>query len=95
VLAPPRRREHYKDAMLGSLRPLQTSCTPRSSGASNPEDATVPYRDRGYWYYSRYERAPSTRACHAGQTPPVRPRGDARRQRDGRGRDFYEIAGFE
>ena len=46
----------YKDAMLAhAARRSRRSSTPRSSGASSRTTPRCPYRDRGYWYYRRYE----------------------------------------
>ena len=45
----------YADAMLAHTRPLQEKIYAEIVGRIKQDDATVPFRDRGYWYYSRYE----------------------------------------
>jgi oligopeptidase B len=96
VLAHLAAENAYKDAMLAHVRPLQDQLHAEIIGRLEPEDATVPYRDRGYWYYSRYV---------AGAEYPVHARrADAPGAPEqvmldvdqlAAGRDFYEIGGFE
>ncbi|HEX8380622.1 MAG TPA: S9 family peptidase [Allosphingosinicella sp.] len=52
----------YADAALAPLKPLQEKLYAEFVGRIAPDDSTVPYRHRGYFYYSRFE---------AGQDYPV------------------------
>jgi len=45
----------YKDAMLAPVRPLEDKVYGEIVARIKQDDASVPYRDRGHWYYSRYE----------------------------------------
>jgi oligopeptidase B len=52
----------YTDAMLAPVAPLAEKLYAEIIGRMQQDDASVPYRRRGYWYYTRYE---------AGQEYPV------------------------
>ena len=45
----------YADAMLAHVKPLQATLYEEIVGRIKQDDATVPYRKRGYWYYRRFE----------------------------------------
>jgi len=45
----------YADAVLAPLKPLQEKIYGEITGRIKQDDASVPYRERGYWYYTRYE----------------------------------------
>jgi oligopeptidase B len=45
----------YADAMLAPLKPLQDKLYGEYVGRIKQDDASVPYRERGYWYYTRFE----------------------------------------
>ena len=45
----------YADAMLADSQPLQEALYGEIVGRIKQDDASVPYRLRGYWYYTRYE----------------------------------------
>lgn len=45
----------YADAMLAHTKPLQEKLYEEIVGRIKQDDATVPYRDNGYWYYRRFE----------------------------------------
>ncbi|RPI13870.1 MAG: S9 family peptidase [Lysobacterales bacterium] len=86
----------YTDAMLARVKPLEERLYAEIVGRIKQDDASVPYRERGYWYYRRYE---------AGQEYPVyaRRKGmlDAPEQvlldvvELARGSAFYRIGAFE
>ena len=44
----------YADAMLAPLKPLQDKLYEEIVARIKQDDASVPYRDRGWWYYSRF-----------------------------------------
>jgi oligopeptidase B len=52
----------YADAMLAPLKPLQDKLYQEFVGRIKQDDASVPYRERGYLYYTRFE---------AGQDYPI------------------------
>ncbi|KGQ17997.1 Protease II [Lysobacter dokdonensis DS-58] len=45
----------YTDAFMAPLKPLQETLYEEIVGRIKQDDASVPYRERGYWYYSRFE----------------------------------------
>jgi oligopeptidase B len=45
----------YADAMLASTKPVQERLYSEIVGRIKQDDASVPYRLRGYWYYTRFE----------------------------------------
>lgn len=45
----------YADAMLAPVKPLTDRLYAEFTGRIKPDDASVPYRQRGYWYYTRFE----------------------------------------
>ncbi len=47
----------YTDASLEPLEGLKDAIYGEIVGRIKQDDATVPYRKRGYWYYTRYETA--------------------------------------
>nr|WP_240599982.1 S9 family peptidase [Lysobacter silvestris] len=55
----------YADAMLARLKPLENTLYDEIVARIKQDDSSVPYRDRGWWYYSRYV---------AGQDYPVHAR---------------------
>jgi oligopeptidase B len=52
----------YADAVLAPTKPLQDTLFKEIVGHIKEDDSSVPVRDRGYWYYTRFE---------AGQDYPV------------------------
>jgi oligopeptidase B len=45
----------YKTAMLAHVQPLQDKVYGEIVARIKQDDATVPYLERGHWYYTRYE----------------------------------------
>ncbi|MGN6513371.1 MAG: S9 family peptidase [Lysobacteraceae bacterium] len=45
----------YADAVLAPLRPLEDRLYAEIVGRIKQDDSSVPYRERGWWYYTRYE----------------------------------------
>lgn len=45
----------YTDAVLAPTQPLQEKLYGEIVGRIKQDDASVPYRERGYWYYTRFE----------------------------------------
>jgi len=45
----------YADAVLAPTKALQETLYNEIVGRIKQDDASVPYRERGYWYYSRFE----------------------------------------
>ena len=86
----------YKDAMLAHVRPLEDKLYAEIVGRIKQDDSSVPYRERGYWYYRRFD---------AGQEYPVHARRagslDAPEEilldleQLARGRDFYDVGEYE
>ena len=55
VLAYLRAENDYKEAMLAGVRGLRRDLYKEIVDRIKQDDSTVPYRDRGYYYYSRYQ----------------------------------------
>jgi oligopeptidase B len=45
----------YADALMAPLKPLQDTLYDEIVGRIQQDDSSVPYRERGYWYYTRFE----------------------------------------
>ncbi|UYK77516.1 S9 family peptidase [Xanthomonas sacchari] len=45
----------YADQVLKPLQPLEDRLYEEIVGRIKQDDSSVPYRERGYWYYTRYE----------------------------------------
>lgn len=45
----------YADAVLAPLKPLQDALYAEFTARIQQDDASVPYRERGWWYYTRFE----------------------------------------
>lgn len=45
----------YADAAMAPLKPLQEKLYGEIVGRIKQDDASVPYRQRGWWYYTRFE----------------------------------------
>lgn len=67
----------YADSVLAPLKPVEDRLYEEIVGRIKQDDASVPYRDRGWWYYSRYV---------AGQDYPIHAR-----RKDGPGVDALSI----
>jgi len=96
VLAHLAAENAYKDSMLAHVRPLKDRLYAEITGRIEPDDTTVPYRDRGHWYYSRYA-AGAEYPVHARKAgtldAPEQVILDLNVMADGR--EFYEVAALE
>ncbi|WP_185822164.1 S9 family peptidase [Xanthomonas sp. GW] len=45
----------YADQVLKPLKPLEDTLYKEIVGRIKQDDSSVPYRERGYWYYTRFE----------------------------------------
>ena len=45
----------YADAVMAPLKPLQETLYNEIVARIKQDDSSVPYRERGYWYYTRFE----------------------------------------
>jgi len=45
----------YTDAMLAHVKPLEEKLYREFLEHTQQDDSTVPYRERGWWYYTRYD----------------------------------------
>ncbi len=45
----------YADALMAPLKPLQETLYDEVVARIKQDDSSVPYRERGYWYYTRFE----------------------------------------
>jgi len=86
----------YVDAVMKPLQPLQEALYSEIVGRIKQDDSSVPYRERGWWYYTRFE---------TGQDYPIH----ARRQGDmnapeqvmldvnqmAAGKDYFSVGDYE
>jgi oligopeptidase B len=77
VLAYLQAENAYADAVMAPLKPVEDRLYGEIVGRIKQDDASVPFRERGWWYYSRFE---------AGQDYPVHAR-----RKDGPGVDAASI----
>lgn len=96
VLAHLAAENAYKDRVMAPLAALEARLYEEIVARIRQDDSSVPYRDRGYWYYQRFD---------AGREYPMH----ARRPRSlsapeevmldleelARGHDYYDVAAFE
>ncbi|GHE40043.1 oligopeptidase B [Vulcaniibacterium thermophilum] len=45
----------YADAVMARLKPIENRLYDEIVGRIKQDDSSVPYRERGFWYYSRFE----------------------------------------
>jgi oligopeptidase B len=45
----------YVDTIMAGTKDLQAKLFSEMKGRIKEKDETVPYKDNGYWYYSRYD----------------------------------------
>src|SRR3546814_19750075 len=67
----------YADAVMSPLKPLQDRLYEEIVARIKQDDSSVPVRERGWWYYARFE---------AGRDYPVHAR-----RRDGMGMDALAV----
>ena len=86
----------YADAVMAPLRPLQEQLYGEIVGRIKQDDSSVPYRERGWWYYARYE---------TGQDYPIHARREGDMQAPeqvlldvnamARGKDYFSVGDYE
>ena len=81
----------YADALMAPLKPLQDKLYEEIVGRIKQDDSSVPYRERGYWYYTRFETGQDY-PIHARRKGTMEGAGGnpARRQRDGQGQRLFQ-----
>ncbi len=85
----------YADAFMAPLKPLQDQLYEEIVARIKQDDSSVPYRERGYWYYARYE---------TGQDYPIhaRRKGDMRATEEvlldvnamAAGKDYFSVGDY-
>ena len=86
----------YADTLMAPLKPLQDTLYDEIVARIKQDDASVPYRERGWWYYTRFE---------TGQDYPIhaRRKGSMEVQEEvmldvnamASGKDYYAVGGRE
>jgi len=86
----------YRQTVLEHLQPLEGRLYDEILGRIRQDDASVPYRDRGHWYYTRYETGDEY-PVHARKAGTLEAAEevllDVREL--ARGLDFYELGDFD
>ncbi len=96
VLAHLAAENAHKDAMMAPLAPLEARLYEEIVGRIRQDDSSVPYRERGYWYYLRFEtgREYPLHARRAGSlASPEEVMLDL--EELAHDRDFYEVGALE
>lgn len=86
----------YADAVMKPLKPLEDALYGEIVGRIKQDDSSVPYRERGYWYYTRFE---------TGQDYPIhaRRKGDMQAAEEilldvnvmAKGKDYFNVGAME
>jgi oligopeptidase B len=86
----------YKDAVLAPHRPLEERLYGEIVGRIKQDDASVPYLERGHWYYSRYETG-SEYPVHARRkgTPDAPEQVMLDVEAMAKGHDFFSVGSLE
>jgi oligopeptidase B len=86
----------YKDAILAPVRPLEDKVYGEIVARIKQDDAGVPFRERGYWYYWRYENGKEY-PVHARKAGTLDAPEQVLLDEDERaqGHDFYEVGELE
>ena len=96
VLAYLEAENAYRNAVTASLRPLEEELYREIVGRIRQDDASVPYRDHGYWYYKRFETGdeyPIYARRPGSLDAPEQVLIDLRAQ--ARGLDYYDVGALE
>ena len=96
VLAYLEAENAWREAGLAHLAPLTERLYQEFLGRIRQEDASVPYRKRGHWYYSRFE-AGDEYSVHARRVGAIdAPEQVLLDQRErALGHEFYDLGGFD
>ncbi len=86
----------YVDAYMKPLKPLEDALYGEIVGRIKQDDSSVPYRERGYWYYTRFE---------TGQDYPIHARRKGAMEADeqvlldvnamAKDKDYFSVGGME
>ncbi|MGO4781087.1 S9 family peptidase, partial [Lysobacter sp. 2RAB21] len=86
----------YADAFMKPLKPLEDKLYDEIVGRIKQDDSSVPYRERGYWYYTRFE---------TGQDYPIHARRKGSMEEAeqilldvnamAKGKDYFNVGGME
>ncbi|ALN93419.1 S9 family peptidase [Lysobacter gummosus] len=86
----------YADAFMKPLKPLEDKLYDEIVGRIKQDDSSVPYRERGYWYYTRFE---------TGQDYPIHARRKGSMDEAeqilldvnamAKGKDYFNVGGME
>ncbi len=96
VLGYLRAENEYKDAMMAPLAALEEELYAEIVGRIKQDDSSLPYRDRGYWYYRRFdsgEEYPLHARRHGSLDAPEEVLLDLAEL--ARGHEFYDVAELE
>jgi len=92
----------YTDAMLAHTKPLQATLYTEIVARIKQDDASVPYRERGYWYYRRYETGKEYPIYARKQAVPGVPFADNAPEQVlldvnamAAGHEFFQVGGYE
>ena len=96
VLAYLEAENAWREAGLAHLAPLTERLYQEFVGRIRQDDASVPYRKRGHWYYSRFE-AGDEYSVHARRVGAIdAPEQVLLDQRErALGHEFYDLGGFD
>ena len=88
----------YKESTLAAVKPLEDKLYAEIIARLKQDDATVPYRKNGYWYYTRFEaRQGAPDLCAAQGVARGARANHPGRERAGAGRahEYYQLGALE
>ena len=95
MLAHLRAENDYREAVLEPLRPLEAKLYAEITGRIRQDDCSVPYRKRGYWYFTRYGEGEDY-PVHLRRAMSTAPEEVLLDVRDlARDHEYYELAALE
>ncbi len=86
----------YRTALLAHLRPLEDALFAEFVGRLRQDDVSVPVRDRGYWYFRRFEAGREyPRYLRRADRPQAPEELLLDASAEASGRDYYEIGSLD
>ena len=100
VLAYLREENAYADAVMAPLKPLEDTLYAEIVGRIKQDDDSVPYRERGWWYYSRFSSGQDYPVYLRAKAAADGSRGDEEQvlldvEAMAKGKDYFKVDAWE
>ena len=100
VLAYLRAENAYADAVMAPLEPLEDTLYAEIVGRIKQDDDSVPYRERGWWYYSRFSSGQDYPVYLRAKAAADGSRGDEEQvlldvEAMAKGKDYFKVDAWE